>query len=256
MQIEVSRQSPVAVQADALVVPLAELSAVPRELRALDEALGGALGQWIGTAQFEGKSGQLVAFPAPEGVRSRRVLLVGLGKEVDAEALRSAAARAVRELRRAKLARAALRIPTLRRPAPEDVAQALAEGALLGHYRFDKYKTADDLPPEVSALELLASDARHLAAARRGARTGCVIAESANLARDLSNEPGGVATPEHLADQARAIAREVGLRVSVFAERELRAHKMGGILAVGRGSANPPRLIVLEHGRPARSARR
>jgi leucyl aminopeptidase len=256
MQIEVTRRAPADAEADALVVPLPELRAVPRDLRALDAALGGALAAWLGAGQFEGKAGQLAAFPAPAESRARRVFLVGLGKDVDAEALRTAAARALRELRRAKLARGALVMPALRRPDPEQIAQALAEGALLGHYRFDKYKTADDLPPEVTRLELLLGDARHLAAVRRGVRTGTIIAESANLARDLSNEPGSVATPEYLADQARAVARAVGLRAAVFGERELRQHKMGGILAVGRGSANPPRLIVLEHGRPARGSRR
>jgi len=256
MQIEVSRTSPLVVEADALVVPLGETRSVPRALHALDAALGGALGAWIESGQFEGKSGQLTALPARGGLRARRVILVGMGKDVDGEALRSAAARATRELRRAKLSRAALLVPATRRPEPEDAAQALAEGALLGHYRFDKYKTANDLPPEVTRLELLIGDARHLAAARRGARTGAVIAESTNLARDLSNEPGGVATPEYLASQARALAKEVGLKVSVFGERELRQHKMGGILAVGRGSENPPRLIVLEHGRAARGARK
>jgi leucyl aminopeptidase len=256
MQIEVSRQTPVSAAADALVVPLAELRGVSRELRALDAALGGALGAWIGTAQFEGKAGQLAAFPASDGVRAKRVILVGLGKDVGTEALRNAAARALREMRRAKLTRAALMLPALRRPDPESSAQALTEGVLLGHYRFDKYKTGDDLPPEVGQLDLLLGDARHLAAVRRGVRSGRVIAESTNLARDLSNEPGGVATPEYLASRARAVAREVGLRVSVFGERELRQHKMGGILTVGRGSANPPRLIVLEHGRPGRGARK
>jgi leucyl aminopeptidase len=256
MQLEVSRKSPVEAEVDALVVPLAEGAGVPRALHALDAALGGALNTWIESGQFEGKSGQLASLPAGGGVRARRVVLVGLGKRGDAEALRGAAARALRELRRAKLARAALCVPALRRPEPEDAAQALAEGALLGHYRFDKYKTANDLPPEVTHLELIVSDAHHVAAARRGARTGAVIGESVNLARDLSNEPGGVATPEHLASRARALARQVGLHVNVFGERELRQHKMGGILAVGRGSANPPRLIVLEHGRPARGERR
>jgi leucyl aminopeptidase len=256
MQIEVIRTGPSAAEADALIVPLAETKSAPRALHALDAATDGALGRFIESGHFEGKTGQLVSFPAGKGLRAGRVILVGLGKGADAEALRNAAARALRELRRAKLARGAILIPALRRPDPEDAAQALAEGALLGHYRFDKYKTAKDLPPEVKRVDLLVGDARHQAAARRGARAGQVIAEATNLARDWSNEPGGVATPEHLAGIARGIAKEVGLHVSVFGERELRQHKMGGILAVGRGSANPPRLIVLEYGRAAGGGRK
>jgi len=256
MQIELIRTAPSEAEADALIVPLAEARSLPRALAALDAAAEGAIGRWIESGHFEGKSGQLASFPAGAGLRADRVILVGLGKDVDAAALRNAAARALRELRRAKLTRGTIWVPASRRPAPEDAAQALVEGVLLGHYRFDKYKTANDLPPEVKRIELLAGDARHLAALRRGARAGQVIAEAANRARDWSNEPGGVATPEHLAGIARAIAKETGLRATVFGERELEQHKMGGILAVGRGSANPPRLIVLEHGRRARGARK
>ena len=87
-------------------------------------------------------------------------------------------------------------------------------------------------------------------------KQGCIAAESARLARDLSNEPGSVHTPAWMADQARKLGREVGLKVKVLAERELEREKMQGILSVGRGSANPPRLIVLEHNAPASGARR
>ena len=69
-----------------------------------------------------------------------------------------------------------------------------------------------------------------------------------NAARDLSNEPGSTATPAFLASRARAIAKEAGLRARILTERELERQKLGAILAVGRGSANPPRLIVLEYG--------
>jgi leucyl aminopeptidase len=74
------------------------------------------------------------------------------------------------------------------------------------------------------------------------------------VARDLSNEPGGACTPEHLAAEARKLARSHGLKITVFTEKELAREKMGGILAVGRGSANPPRLIALEYGAAARKA--
>jgi leucyl aminopeptidase len=257
MEIEVQRGDARDAQVDALIVGVPEGAGLPRALGSLDAALGGALRAYLDSGQFSGKSSELVQIPA-RGTRAGRVLLVGLGKErsVDAEALRGAASRAGRALRSAKLKSAAAVLAGLRRPAPEAMAQAWAEGVLGGQYRFDRYRTLETPGPPLERLQLLAGDARHLAALRRGARAGAIIGEASCLARDLSNEPGSVATPEYLAQRARALARETGLRATIFGERELERAGMQGILTVGRGSANPPRLIVLEHGAPAPAARR
>ncbi|MBW2713187.1 MAG: leucyl aminopeptidase [Deltaproteobacteria bacterium] len=83
-----------------------------------------------------------------------------------------------------------------------------------------------------------------------------IIASSQNLARDLSNQPGNALPPAELARRARQVARDVGLRCQIFDEKQLAQKKMGGILAVGQGSVNPPRLVILEHkpkGTPAGS---
>ena len=257
MQIQVSRANPLRAEVGALVVPVTEAERLPRGLRSLDQALGGQIEAYWQAGQFGGKSGELLRLPSSGRISAESLILAGLGqaREVSAETLCATAGRSVKALRKAKLASAALLLPNLRRVPPEAAGQAWAEGAVLGHYRFDRYKTIDEPPPEVERLDLIGEE-RHAASLRRGVRAGLAIAESTCLARDLSNEPGGVATPEYLAKEARRIAGETGLQATVFAERELQRAKMGGILAVGRGSANPPRLIVLEHGRPAGRRRR
>ncbi|MCE2391924.1 MAG: leucyl aminopeptidase [Proteobacteria bacterium] len=257
MQIQVSRANPLRLEVDALVVPATETERLPRALRPLDQALDGQIDAYWQSGQFGGKAAELVRFPSRGRIPAASVILLGLGKarEIDAETLCAAAGRGVKALRKARLASAAVLVPGLRRVAPDAAGQAWSEGAVLGHYRFDRYKTLDEAPPALERMDLVV-DPRHAGAYRRGVRAGAAIAESTCLARDLSNEPGGVATPEYLAGEARRIARETGLNATIFAERELRRAKMGGILAVGRGSANPPRLIVLEHGRPAAPRRR
>ncbi|MCA9509826.1 MAG: leucyl aminopeptidase, partial [Myxococcales bacterium] len=133
-------------------------------------------------------------------------------------------------------------------------AQALAEGVLLGCYRFDHYKEKrDDAPP--AAVTLVIDGATDAAAARRGADAGVAIATAQNLARDLSNEPPNELTPARLATAARATAREVGLRCRVLEPAQMKKLGMGAILAVGQGSANPPRMIVLEHVPKRRASR-
>ncbi|MFI5314701.1 MAG: leucyl aminopeptidase [Myxococcota bacterium] len=249
MQIDVQRRDLVAATGDAVVIPLTKSAAPPRHLSELDLALGGLCARVFAAGDFTGKSGEVLSLPVA-GIGAKRLVLIGIGDEKNAsrEALRAAGGRAAKALARAKATSAALAVPTLRRVAGEDAAQALAEGLVLGSYRFDKYKSANDAPPALERVSLLAADARQVAALKRGAAFGRTVAEASNFARDLSNEPGGTCTPEHLASEARKLAREHALKVTVFGEKELAREKMAGILAVGRGSAHPPRLIALEYG--------
>ena len=249
MEIDVARKELVAAAGDALVIPLTKSDAPPRGLAGLDAALAGLCARVWAAGDFTGKSGEVLSLPVA-GLASKRLLLVGLGDEKNAsrESLRAAGGRASKALARAKVAKAALAVPALRRVQAEAAGQALAEGLVLGAYRFDKYKTGNDAPPALERVTLLAPDARQLPGLRRGAKFGQTVAEAANFARDLSNETPGVCTPEYLADQARKLGRAHKLKVTVYDEKELAREKMNGILAVGRGSAHPPRLIVLEYG--------
>jgi leucyl aminopeptidase len=136
------------------------------------------------------------------------------------------------------------------------LAQALVEGAVLAGYRFDRYRSAgDEGRKRVAGLTVVLERAADLRAARAAVTVGTVVAESQNVARDLSNEPPNALPPRALAEAAQRVAAEVGLRCRVLDLPELKKRKMGAILAVGGGSANPPRLIVLEHGAPKRGAR-
>jgi leucyl aminopeptidase len=173
---------------------------------------------------------------------------MGAASAIDAEALRGAAGTAVSRATGSRSARVALVVPPFGAGADPESCQALAEGAVLGGYRFDAYREkTDETPVRVAALALLVPRGQNLRASRDAARRGVVIAESQNAARELSNMPPNVLSPEQLAQEARQVAREVGLQVRVFDVPELQRRKMGAILAVGGGSARPPRLVSLEY---------
>jgi leucyl aminopeptidase len=123
-------------------------------------------------------------------------------------------------------------------------AGAVAEGALLADYRFDRYQEKKVAPLELLHLEVGAAE---LASARAAVERGRIVAEATNLCRDVGNLPGNVLTPAELAEIAQRMARRHGLKVRVFDEELLAARRFGGLLAVGGGSVQPPRLIVLEH---------
>ena len=254
MEVTVDSRSPAQAEADLLAIPLAQLAkdtrALPARLAGLDRALGGRIAAVLAAGDFRGKPGQALCLYPDTGFGSRRVLLVGIGEEsaFDLEGLRRLAGSVVTQAASRHAKRAALQVPALRRTRPAAAAQALAEGALLGGYRFDAYRgQADDPPGEVDALALLFDRAGDVREARAGARRGSVLAESTNLARDLSNEPANALPPAELAQRAQRVAREVGLACRVLAVPELKRLGMGAILAVGQGSAHPPRLVVLEH---------
>src|SRR5262249_2959984 len=126
--------------------------------------------------------------------------------------------------------------------------QALAEGAVLGGYRFDAYREkSEETASRVSSVALLVPRDQNLRASRDAARRGIIIADSQNAARELSNLPPNVLSPEQLAQEARTVARETGLAIRVLDVAELEKRKMGAILAVGGGSSRPPRLVALEY---------
>src|SRR5262245_20283366 len=238
---------------DLLALPIASdevrRSRLAPRLAALDRSLGGVIATAVGSGDFAGKAGQQVLAYPDRRRKAKRVLLWGMGetKAVDAEALRVAAGTAVSRAAAARSPRVALVVPPIGAGADPECCQALAEGAVLGGYRFDAYREKNDETSRVSAMTLIVPRGQNLRASRDATRRGVVIAESQNVARELSNLPPNVLSPEQLAQEARGVAREVGLQIRVFDVPELQRRKMGAILAVGGGSARPPRLVALEY---------
>ena len=129
----------------------------------------------------------------------------------------------------------------------EDAAACWVEAAELAAYRYTRLKSKPAGENNTPIQSLSLAFARPDRAVEARVRRAHAVALGANLARELGHEPPNVINPVTLADRARAIARQFGLRCTIFDERELKARKMGAFLAVGEGSASPPRMIVLEH---------
>ncbi len=217
-------------------------------LARLDEALGGAVARALDSGDMRGKRGDEVRLYGPEG-GADRVVLLGLGKadEVDAEAVRRMAGRAVRAAEAFRLEGLAIALDGLDGVAPEARAQALAEGAGLAAWRFDELKAEKEDDPVVSVISVDLVGTDDADAYARGAMTGAAIARGANFARTLQSRPGNVATPTALADEAVRMAGAVGLEATVFDEARMREEGMHALLSVSRGSAEEARFIMLEH---------
>lgn len=253
MKVSVESQDPTRVSAELLALPIAKLdttSRLPARVAAVDRALGGQIREVVRGGDFTGRAGETLALFGHGRGAPRRVLLIGLGEEtkLDADAVRLAAGRAVQGAKARRARSIAFALPASTRLRAADAARAAAEGAVLGAFRADRWKTAkNDAAPSLARVTLIVERAADLRAAREAASLGVGVAECQNVARALSNEPANLLPPAQLAAEARKIAREVGLRCRVLEVPELRRRKMGALLAVGQGSANPPRLVVLEH---------
>lgn len=204
------------------------------------------------TAGVDGSAGVTTTLHSLHA-RARAILLTGLGRRtsVTAEVLRRRAAAAVRFAQERKATSLALVLPAS--DDPQAAAAALVEGALLGSYRYDRWKSRTaDFPPRIRSLRLLVPDARTRRAVAAAVRTAVIACEGTMLARDLANAPGNELYPASLARRAADEGRRRGFRVRVLAGPALRRERMGGLIGVGRGSARSPRFIIMEHGRRGR----
>ncbi|MCY0950942.1 leucyl aminopeptidase [Streptomyces sp. H27-S2] len=243
-------------RADALVVGVAKgpkgpLAAAGAE--AVDAAYAGKLAAVLEALGASGSEGEITKLPAPDGFKVPVVLAVGLGtlpdedESYDEEVLRRAAGAAARALHGAKKAAFALPLDDA------SAVTAVAEGALLGAYAFTAYQGGEKkgsknagpkLPlAEIALLGAKPRDKDHKAAAERAS----IVAAEVNIARDLVNTPPNDLTPEAFAAVASAAAKENGIKVQVLDEKALVKGGYGGIMGVGKGSENPPRLVKLSY---------
>jgi leucyl aminopeptidase len=257
MKVTVDSRAPAEVTADLLAIPLASWrkgSRLAPRIAAVDRASRGAISTALASGDFDGKSGQSALLYPGGRLKAKRLLLIGIGEadELDADKLRGLAGTAVREAMSRKAGKVALLMPALDDDVLDARVQAMAEGCVLGGYRMDDFKGSEAKPGgRVAAVALLLERGGHLRRARAAARRGEVLAECQNLARHLSDTPANELPPASLASEARRVGRECGLRVKVLDVPALERLKMGGILAVGGGSARPPRLIAMEYTPPA-----
>jgi leucyl aminopeptidase len=217
-------------------------------LQELDKATAGIVRSVIESEELKGKEGETVYVHLAGGnlLKARRLLLIGVGERAEYKAAQVSqfAGTAARYLRSKNIKTVAL-MPRADADA-EKSAAAAAEGAFMGLFEPDKYRTTDKEERTIDRLVLIVDDADE-DALKRGAERGRVIGESVNFTRDLSNEPGGYLTPSDMAERAREIANEFGLSIDVLDEARMEQEGMGALLSVSRGSEEPAKLIILKY---------
>ena len=183
-----------------------------------------------------------LVIPQGEGLLTVVVAGCGVGAECKPLAFRRAAGEAARALHQAKVTQAVVAAPILTNTKRGAYLEAVVEGLYLGAYTFTEFKSEAKAAPECAVTLCSAiPEAEALVAKAQ------VNAEAVCFTRDLVNRPGNVVNPEVMANAARKLAQELPLEVEVLDEVQMAERKMGAILAVGQGSANPPRMITLKY---------
>ena len=254
--VTVHTTNPADASTELLVVPVFEGDTLDDSAcSGLDAASGGEIGRAMAQAEFWPKANELFVTPLRGGAwKAERVALVGIGPRDESVArVRTAASAVAIECRRRRITKIAF---MTRGDAPVgETSQAFAEGLLLGAFEDHRYKTGNDSERPTAPLATchILTESADVQDVERSVRKGTVIATSANLARELSNEPSNLLTPTIFANRALALVGEAGIDVEILEEEAIRGLGMGLLLGVARGSVEPPRLIVMRHS-PADAA--
>ncbi len=216
---------------------------------ALDNAWGGVISRAIAAARFKGAKGKALTVLAPVAEGPSRVVVVGLGKAaaIDNLAAETAGGVAYAELARSGDTDAALaaELPKgAKRLKLADFAAAIAFGATLRSYRFDKYRTKEKAEDKPCLDTLTLHMAKAAVAARKAYAPRSAVAQGVFFTRDLVSEPGNVIYPESLAREAQALSK-LGVKIEILDEKKMKSLGFGALLGVAQGSSRPPCLVIM-----------
>jgi leucyl aminopeptidase len=213
-----------------------------------DPAVQAAAAAVLASGEYKAGANETVLLHAPAGLAAKRLLIVGLGKQAKAtvHGVRSAAGTAARYTKPRGIRELVLALPEAETLPPAPSTRAAVEGAFVGDFDPDTYRS-DRKDQSVQSFTLVAAAGDDLAALQAAFAEGIVIGESQNFTRVLVNEPGNKLTPTILGQRAAEMAAEVGLKAEVFSTEKLHELKMGAFWSVSQGSEEPPALIVLRY---------
>ncbi len=203
----------------------------------------------ISKKRFEGKLEQTFSTETMGKTTFKRLLIVGLGEKgkFRLDNLRRAAGVAVRHAVSMKEKELSLYLPVLPKSDLNKTAQAVAEGAMIAGYKLDRFKTEKKDIFKVERCTIASSRD-----ASKGVNTGIIYASAQNYAREVDEQPANIATPMEIAGEARKLAKEKRLLITVYDRKAMKKMGMEGLLAVGKGSVEPPVLVRLDYNKGKR----
>lgn len=252
MKFTVKTSSLQNISTSCMVLGVFQNKMLPDATAQVDKLLKKQLTKVIDAGDISGTAGQSLLLHNPDGIRAKRILLIGLGKksEFNRKKYVSALKNTAATLARYSLSDAALALADI--PVKEmDVgkrSQLLAQIMENSLYRYTLTKSTKGKQPSLKKVDVLLSDKTGRNAASKGIDTGSSVAKGMAVARELGNLPANICTPTYLAEQAQALGKKnKELKTRVLSEAQMRRLGMGSLLSVGHGSDEESRLIVMEY---------
>ncbi len=225
------------IKSHAVAVGIYDDLKISRQFQGVNRELGRGLSNMLAANLIKGKSGEVKTVVGKKGAIA---FIFGLGNrgELNAETLRKAGGGVSKACNANKINSVSFLVPV---DAKDDyMSQAAAEGLVLGSYQFNEFKTTDDDPFEMK-------DATIVGGNKKAVEKGTIIANGVCLARNVDNRPGNIATPSHLAENAKAIGKAGGMKVTVFDREKFTKMGMGALAGVASGTEVPPKFIIMEY---------
>lgn len=203
------------------------------------------------SGEFSATACETLLLYAPAELKARRLLIVGVGKaaKLSLPEIRKAAGAAVRFAKPRKIRQVSFVLPEYDGLNLADAARAAVEGAFVGDFDPDTYKS-DRKDRSIEQFTVVAPVSADKKAVEAAFREGVILGESQNFTRALVNEPGNRLTPTILGERAAAMCKEQGLPCEVYSTEKIKELKMGAFWAVAQGSDEPPALIVMRYEPP------
>ena len=246
MQIVYCLENYASIACDLLAYPIFEdVIADKTSLAAFDKTTQKTISTLLASKEFKPELHKTCMVYRPAGLKANHLLLVGAGKksEFTPAKLREIAGTVVRAARSIFCKKTAFVCP--KEQSAGLAARLMAEGALYANYEADLYKTKDKENRDIETFMPVFAGKANVKEIEESIRRGVIVGEAVNFARTLSNEPANILTPSEFAARAVNAAVAADLGVSVMEREEMESLGMNALLAVGKGSDQPPKMVVL-----------
>lgn len=256
MDFNIKTGQPEKQRTDCLVLPIFEKAKLPETTAKIDKLTKSYISKIIKLGDIEGKVGQSLVLHNVPNISADRVLLIGCGKanEFTDNNFREAIQKMASQLHSMRIRDAVCCVTEL--PVKDyDVNWAIQQAVVSiesSAYKFHAFKSVVEKNKitysSLKKLTFMIANRRDQTRAEYGIQVGLALSEGLKITKDLANTPANVCTPEYLAKAAQKLAKDYkNISVAVLDRKQMQTLKMGALLAVGQGSANPPKLITLEY---------
>lgn len=253
MKYSISKKTASQLQTDGIVILLFEKEDVVKNT--LPSAIKNFVSKSvIKTGDFKGKKSEMMVLPVTGHYKKvDRFFLIGLGEKekYNVTTLRNVLGKAIKNVQKYPVEN--ISILVRKEIIPDNdwsrFGQTVVEGVELGSYKFDNYKSKknDEDKSNLKNIEFISVPDKFKNATMKGIKAGEVLAASTIFTRNLGNHPSNVATPKMLAETAKSMANELGMDCEILTEKKMQSLNMNALLAVAKGSKEPPQMIILEY---------